>query len=300
MSLLWISERMEVEMRRAWVVKCMVPLVLAGLAAPAAAQVQDDGWFEEFIVVGNCGGANARISEPDLELLRAGGPGKVTLQLPSTSCEAQALRSAFEGRQALAQVTIGPDTTQRGRQPMRVPGRLEYPNITFYIPDPNDPRTVQVAITYRGVDREAAVVQHNESDFDFIAMHWASAADGAILAVSAADGPMPQGRRRSDVRLVSPTFDELMSGEPRQLTLAISDPSLVAALRRSMASRRPVGQIVLTRPSSEEGAQTVAISLLDVRVRSVAPDPAGGSTQHVTWTYQSGGVTHTDSWDQTP
>jgi hypothetical protein len=287
---------MEVEMRRAWVMKSTLPLVLVlGLAAPAAAQVQYD-FYDAFIVVGNCGQGLATVAESQLT---SRGPGTVTVRVPSGSCAARAMRRAFESRQALAGVALSPAPAQAGRQPIRVPGRLEYPNITFYVPDPADPNTAEFVIAYRAFDREAAVVQHNQTDLDFLAMHWASAADGAILAVSAADGPMPQGRRRSDVRLVSPTFDELMSGEPRQLTLAISDPSLVAALRRSMASRQPVGQIVLTRPSSEEGAQAVAISLLDVRVRSIAPDPAGGSTQHVIWTYQDGGVTHTDNWDTT-
>jgi hypothetical protein len=288
---------MEVEMRRAWVVKSTVPLVLAlGLAAPVAAQAQYE-FFDAFIVVGNCSEVRATVAESQL---KARGPGTVTLRVPSGSCAARAMRGAFESREALAGVALSPAPAQAGRQPMRVPGRLEYPNITIYVPDPADPNTAEFVVAYRAFDRETAAVQHNESDYDFLAMHWASAEDGAILAVSAADGPMPQGRRRTDVRLVSPSFDELESGEPRQLTLAITDANLVEALRRAMASRRPVGQIVLTRPPSEEGnrAQHVAISLRDVRVRSVAQDPAGGSTWHVTWTYSPGGVTSTDNWDE--
>ena len=111
-------------------------------------------------------------------------------------------------------------------------------------------------------------------------LYWTTSAaqmDGAILVVSAADGPMPQTQENVRTLLLDPDLKALRSGELRRMTLAVPNGTALAeALRKAFESRHPLGDLTLRVPTGE-GENYMTWNLTEAYVSSYSMSAGRGA-----------------------
>jgi hypothetical protein len=101
--------------------------------------------------------------------------------------------------------------------------------------------------------------------------------DGAILVVSAADGPMPQTQENPRAVLLDPDLEALKSGKPRRMTLAVPVRTPFAeAVRKAFESRQPLGDLTL-RELTGDGETYMTWKLENAYVTSYSISAANGA-----------------------